>query len=145
MKTYVLTVSKNFMKGHPREGQPTHFRDKICGSKKIHTIRLNYGYWNAVAQEINRGKGVLSIRQWAGQPYKSKQIEFLELKKLGIQKFQTDENGVILIDGFYTTVDYELIATNDGLSYIDFNDWFPLDRPIDNGVIIHFTDFRYDI
>lgn len=45
MKTYVITLSKKFMKGHPKEGNPTNFINRFISHDKIHTIRANYALW----------------------------------------------------------------------------------------------------
>lgn len=141
-KTYVLMLSKNFFGKHPRKGQPTDFKRKIFTNEKKHTIRGNYGYWSGVAREVNAKRAVLSVRQWEGMPYRSKQVEVFQFSKLGCQHIEIDENGVIAIDGFYTEVPTELIAKNDGLSWEDFRNWFPLDKKFD-GAILHFTELRY--
>lgn len=52
LKTYVITLSKNFMKGHPKAGQPTNFREKFLKKEKIHTIRANYPLWKKRLDEI---------------------------------------------------------------------------------------------
>lgn len=39
VKTYVLTLSKQFMTTHPKAGQPTDFFEKIKAGIKKHTIR----------------------------------------------------------------------------------------------------------
>ena len=93
LKTYVLLVSKNFMKGHPREGQPTHFREKILEGEKIHTCRANEEYWASICAEVNQNKAVLSLRQWTGKPYASKQEEFMQFDSLGFQPLDIDECG----------------------------------------------------
>jgi hypothetical protein len=85
MKTFVLMVSKHFMKGHPRAGQFTYFSEEIFSGchlnphatfsqeiissgmyhtaiPKIHTIRENYEYWARIAEEVNAGRGFLSLR-----------------------------------------------------------------------------------
>lgn len=146
-KTYVLTVSKVFLKGHPRSGQPTNFRQLILEGKKIHTIRAG-DYWRKVAEEVNAGKAVLSVREWIGRPYNSKQEEFLRLEKVGWQGVRIgniDIGKLITVGTWYGSylageATIEDIAKNDGLSYDDFWNWFPKHT---NGGIIHFTDFRY--
>ena len=160
-KIKVLLLSKVFPKGHPRVGKPTLFKDKIFivenltypsvwspDGCKIHTIR-NTSDWIMVSEKINMGKMVLSVRQWSGIPYKSiHDDEIFQLCKIGIQKI-TIANRVseyqCYVDGLLT--DITTIAQNDGLSKQDFIDWFkPYFKKGDmlwNGVIIHFTDFRY--
>lgn len=141
-KTYVLTVSKTFMKEHPRAGDFTGFKEQILNGVKIHTIRSG-DHWRNVVDQVNSGRAFLSVREWTGKPYASKQIEVIQFEKLGWQDFEMDINAVISIDKFYTDVDYDLIAANDGLSLIDFYDWFKAGKKEFSGGIIHFTDFRY--
>ena len=118
MKTYVITVSRNFPVKHPRAGQPTYFVDQIestiyctdkCGGecnicscrhfielKKIHTIRANYDLWKKRIDEVNAGNAVLSIRYWSGNPYRSKQVEICRLTKedgTGIQAIKMVDHG----------------------------------------------------
>lgn len=147
MKTFVITVSKEFMKSHPRSGEPTNFVESIlCGTKK-HTLRGNYKYWKNIVDQVNSGKAALSARTWIGKPYKSKQQEFAKFYSLGIQKClvlpQTecvvveskDKNSNLVYD--FAAFDIE---KNDGLSAADFWSWFPNEI---EGCIIHFTEFRY--
>lgn len=148
LKTYILLVSKNFLKGHPREGQPTYFKEKILEGEKIHTCRANEDYWATICEQVNQGKAILSLRQWTGRPYASKQEEFMQLNSCGFQPFDIDECGVMAIDRFYVDPDFdeEQLAKNDGLSYNDFIHWFNLHKspvPKFEGGIIHFTNFRY--
>lgn len=178
MKTYVLTLSVTFPKWHPRAGEQTYFKEKMAnaiyhmrhpvvfepgepnnGDEKYHTIRANYELWRKRFEQIERGEACLSIRQWSGNPYRSKEIEICRLTKddgIGIQKlkFASDRDGHqcwwnFSIDGRYchydTKADYipNELAENDGLSYKDWQDWFrnyDLSKPL---AIIHFTKFRY--
>lgn len=94
----------------------------------------------------------MSVRYWSGKPYNSKQVEsfiFENTDSIGIQKieFHEDKDGVCSIK--YPIIDnraeptIEKVATNDGLSLMDFKWWFKsydLSEPM---AIIHFTDFRY--
>ncbi|HWK58719.1 MAG TPA: hypothetical protein VNQ80_15355 [Parapedobacter sp.] len=148
-KTYVLTVSKVFLKGHPRAGQPTNFRQLILEGKKIHTIRAGE-YWRKVAEEVNAGNAVLSVRDWIGRPYNSKQDEFLRLEKMGWQETMVLPYGDVSKDvrirtnaiheGSFSSVSEKYVAANDGLAVEDFRAWFGGSL---TGGIIHFTDFRY--
>lgn len=114
-KTFVLMISKQFMRTHPKKGQPTEFKKKIlqCVNNKVefsvsygfdpymmqrseysmseshgklHTCRTNYRYWQYAAQEINAGRAILSLREWSDKPYRSPQEEFLQLHQLNIQR-----------------------------------------------------------
>jgi hypothetical protein len=151
LKCYVLIVSERFPKGHPKAGKVTNFLNMISQKKKIHTIRNNFTLWMNRIDEVNSGKAYISIRTWEGKPYRSKQKERLTLTKAGYEpisifKPKTKEryDWDIGINNTYKTLDD--IANNDGLSIMDFLRWFfPDPNKIDDfdGVIIHFTDFRY--
>jgi len=149
IKTYVLTVSRVFPKTHKRAGQNTGFVQQITKlfsseNTKIHTIRANYDLWNKRAKEINEGRAILSIRYWSDKPYNSKQVEICRLEKGGIQKI-CFLNGNIYDPIIDDNIEKSLaeVSFNDGLSAIDFIEWFKgydLSEPM---AIIHFTDFRY--
>ena len=157
MKIYVLTLSKVFPTTHKRKGEPTNFAHKVEAAinkwndheLKNHTIRANYELWKKRFEEIDAGRACLSIRQWTGKPYASKQVEIVRLTHedgIGIQmlRFETlwgNERCLIGYTGY--EVSFENIANNDGLSYDDWQDWFKdydLSKPL---AIIHFTKFRY--
>ncbi len=122
---------------------------------KIHTIRHNYNLWKKRIDVINADKAVLSLRQWEGTPYKSKQIEFLSLGEgIGIQKASV-ENKIFTSLGKeftypyisiekQTPIDFGLFMGNDGFEgVVDFAAWFK--KPVIDGALIHFTtNFRYD-
>lgn len=167
MKTYVITLSKRFPTGHNRAGDLTFFHEALSNAlhnteatltvddaddtsikiyeRKIHTIRANYPLWAKRIAEIERGEACLSIRQWTGKPYHSKQVEIARLTKVdgvGIQKAEltNDLAECIIGERHYSYVD---IARNDGLRPADWLDWFKgyeLTQPM---AIIHFTKFRY--
>lgn len=113
MKTYYLTLSKVFPATHPRKGEQTYFKEqfeiaigKIAGvqildengryfsailNPKLHTIRANYELWRKRFEQIERGEACLSIRQWMGKPYASKQQEIARLTKedgIGLQRLE---------------------------------------------------------
>ena len=156
MKTYVLTVSENFPKTHPKSGEPTNFPLSIKHYDKIHTIRGNYDLWARRFEKINAGEAALSIRVWEGEPYNSKQREIFRYdyrRKIGIEKLNMDifdvgrdDNKEVSLNFKVgkTMVSADLLAKNDGLSYEDFEHWFKgydFSKPM---AVIHFTDFRYD-
>ena len=171
MKTYVLTLSKTFPANHPFAGLPTFFKTKLeianvipfdetnrqsvpdgQPQMKLHTIRANYPLWRKRFDEIERGEACISLRQWSGKPYCSKQIEIARLTKedgIGIQKLEFLEFDPAFKDGIwisgktFSKSHKECLAENDGLSYKDWQDWFrnyDLSKPL---AIIHFTKFRY--
>lgn len=152
MITYVLTLSKIYPSYHPRAGELTRFADKLYHKHKIHTIRENYRLWQKRFEKINAGEACLSIRQWVGKPYRSKQVELVCLTKedeiglQGLQFFKSED----LFDGHAITgrivpipPPLKVLAQNDGLTLQDWKDWFGksnLTKPV---AIIHFTKFRY--
>lgn len=153
-KTYTIVLAVTFPKWHTKKTQCTCFKESVLrgmtpgqASSKIHTIRGSYDLWKKRIDEINSGKAVLSIRQWSGQPYRSKQVEILRLEKAGIQKIRsmddryvyiTDENGKVL------PVSLDELSANDGLELTDFLEWFRYTpTPESPMAIIHFTAFRY--
>lgn len=143
-KTYVLTLSKTYMKGHQRQGEPTDFKAKYLSGDKIHTIRKGK-YWKKVVDAVNAGTAVLSVRDWSGKPYASKQVEIGQLDKLGWQPIKTVAYRVYLNNASRQTrfSVRHLLAKNDGLSLIDFQQWFKMPKDDFEGGIIHFTGFRY--
>lgn len=151
-KTYVLMLSREFPKSHPRAGEPTDFKTyKEKGTKK-HTIRGNAELWEHRAEEINAGRAVLSVRQWSGRPYCSHQIEIARHTKLGTQRvkmsFSAPWDKCISVKQVNGDIHYPLffeVAQNDGLSPDDFMAWFMKNRKksVFEGIILHFTDMRY--
>ena len=171
MKTFVITLSQHFPATHPKAGKRTLFAskvldtfndkpsvDKIDPDYKRHTIRANYPLWAKQFEQIERGEACLSIRQWTGKPYASKQVEIARLTKkdgIGLQELTfykeyrispakyTLEN--FEIDGKWHEGNVRMLAENDGLTLEDWESWFSnptydLSQPM---AIIHFTKFRY--
>lgn len=166
MKTYVITLSKRFLATHPKRGKATGFASAFKQGRKIHTIRTNYELWEKRIKEVQEGKAVLSVRQWTDRPYMSPQKEIAQLTAadgVGVQwinlsrcKLQV-QNGYIFvanIEGINENINIRRIAMNDGFNYLDdFLNWFDpamrksksdkYDWETFEGVIIHFTKFRY--
>lgn len=122
------------MKGHPNAGEPTNFKELYLSGVKIHTIRAGE-YWRKVVEEVNAGRAILSVREWSGKPYASKQVEIGKHEKLGWQPLEMCSKSPIS----------HTMAKNDGLKIFDFINWFGLwgTSKKFKGGIIHFTDFRY--
>lgn len=142
-KIYVLTVSNYFPSYHVKAGQPTGFVDAIYFGNKIHTIRANYELWRKRAEQINSGKAILSLRYWSGKPYRSRQVEFMRLEKIGLEMLTTVDRFLNINCRPIEKQTIIQLADNDGLSTSDFYIWFSkydLTTPL---AIIHFTDFRY--
>lgn len=161
MKTYVLMLSQVFPAGHPRAGEPTGFQHKLQATlngwsdltfAKLHTIRANYPLWAKRFEQIERGEACLSIRQWSGKPYASKQVEIARLTKedgIGLQKFEVSANYAGINNWRFFKIDDRSymsindIPNKDGLAREDWIDWFKnydLSKPM---AIIQFTKFRY--
>ena len=174
MKTYVITLSSHFLANHKRAGEETHFKEKFllgqscpdcatpqdlsginisdcnscvraCSFPKIHTIRANYPLWEKRIKEVQEGRAVLSIRQWTGKPYRSKQVEIATLTAgsgVGIQLMElTNDFAECIIGDHHHS--YVTVAKNDGLHPADWIEWFSaydLSKPM---AIIHFAKFRY--
>lgn len=146
MKTYVITLSQVFPVTHFRAGEPTGFREAFRKTK-LHTIRANYELWKKRFEKIEKGEARLSIRQWTGKPYRSKQVEIACLTRedgIGIQKLTVA--GCATIHPMFadeTTVCSKELAYNDGLSSLDWNNWFSRYNLTEPLAIIHFTKKRY--
>ena len=174
MKTYVITLSSHFLANHKRAGEETHFKEKFllgqscpdcatpqdlsginisdcnscvraCSFPKIHTIRANYPLWEKRIKEVQEGRAVLSIRQWTGKPYRSKQVEIATLTAgsgVGIQLMElTNDFAECIIGDHHHS--YVTAAKNDGLHPADWIEWFSaydLSKPM---AVIHFAKFRY--
>lgn len=150
-KIQQLTFSLVFPPKHSKVGQPTGFAEKLKEGSKIHTIRSDKkGWWRKAEESINKGEKYLSLRQWSGRPYNSKQIILGERHRISLQSItmtcgSEDELPKAWVDG--KPVPVELLAKNDGLSVEDFVEWFFGTKlytgNVFEGVVIHLTDFRY--
>lgn len=162
MDTYVITLSQVFPVTHSRKGEPTGFKDKFLNAIKavpeewwkLHTIRANCDLWKKRFEKIEKGEACLSIRQWAGKPYRSKQVEIARLTRedgIGIEIVKFTEH--LECQTIYCNNDFfrkrvtcfrpNDFSHNDGLSLDDWKEWFKsydLSKPL---AIIHFTSFRY--
>lgn len=142
MSNRVTTFSTSFPSYHPKKGEPTLFVEKIlfglikdnypgCGTellKSEHVDIINFYNLEPKHHTIRAGSrfkagDYLLPRIWTGKPYRSKQFQFapaLEVKS--VWDFYLDEHKWKL----YGDADIETIAKNDGLSIVDFLDWFRL-------------------
>jgi len=141
----VITFSTVFPKGHPREGMPTFFVEKILTAikheiflsvnplypPKYHTIRAG-NRWKVGEYFSPRVWGNdINPKSGKSGPYQSKQIEFappIEIKK--IWKIKITKSDVIKINGEpmgaccngkNPTIQ---LCRNDGLEPSDFHYWF---------------------
>ncbi|MCC8153255.1 MAG: hypothetical protein LIP01_02990 [Tannerellaceae bacterium] len=151
MKVVVL-LSKTFFPQHPKAGKVTCFEQKVMDGRKKHTCRKNYQYWRDKINKLQESGGVLSVRQWIGQPFKQPgqgTIVDIPADTVGIQKLElTRKNGEwsAIVEGYNTPV--SLLAVNDGLTEQELKDWFaPVfekeKAEVLTFAIIHFTKERY--
>lgn len=131
MKCYVLMISKIFPQNHKRVGDQTLFEKKIISGVKIHTIRNNYKLWKDRSWKINNKQAYLSLREWTGLPYRSKQKEIMRLHSLFVEPCN------------FEALNLNELAKNDGLARKDFDDFFRGASKINKLGILHFTKFRY--
>lgn len=128
---------------------------------KYHTLRRNAELWEKRAAEINAGHAILSIRQWSGKPYGkgTHQIEIARLTHLGTQRITMFYQWHQVLSVYFPAspevhtsqqakaVELSRLASNDGLSVVDFMHWFAIRKKRCSedfhGVILHFTDMRY--
>lgn len=75
----VVTLTKEFFKGHPRAGQSTCFAMMVREGVKIHTCRDNAEYWTKKIEMLKSADGTLCIREWSGRPYRSPQDTIVEI------------------------------------------------------------------
>lgn len=148
-KKVILTLCKSFPVTHSKAGEATDFEKKLKDKSKIHTIRYNAKMYGMDGIKILfLVKKYLSIREWTGRPYNSEQKEIAQLPKIGLQHVtmtysSEDAYPEIWIDN--KKVSIHEVAKNDGLSVEDFVEWFFGNNKenVFEGVVIHFTDFRY--
>jgi hypothetical protein len=145
MKNHVIIISRKFPVSHRKSNKATFFLARILSGRKIHTIRQNYPFWEKRIKEVQEGKAVLSVREWTGIPYKSKQRELFKFTKeneVGIEKLVFRHTLLKpIVEG--KPVSIKALARHDGLSTVDFVNWFASYDQKEDLAIIHFTNYRY--
>lgn len=135
-------IAKRFMKDHPRAGEPTAFFQAILSGKKKHTIRAG--------KRFKSGE-IVSLREWRGLPYRSKQREITQVLVSRVWPITIDpvpprpldnhseQNFSIYVGdryvaywkaGITANITQQELAKNDGLSKEDFLSWFGCDKKI---------------
>lgn len=166
----VITFSRQFPKGHPKEGQPTYFVEKFWNSmpdidfekagelnsnkviesvfddflKTLKTIKEGKYHTIRVGKRFKEGE-LFSPRVWSEKPYKSPQIiiapDVRIVKTIDIGlRIRGDFKEFYCNDEDLTGTSLSLIAKNDGLELNDFFNWFT--KPFD-GQIICWQDCGY--
>ena len=77
-------------------------------------MRMNYEYWEDVAEKVNAGDWYISVRYWEGKPYNSDQIEFLQLHRVRVEAMAVN------------WLDHPEYARRDGLTLEDYYSWFKI-------------------
>ena len=150
-KKVIISMYKTFPKTHKRAGVNTFFVRSINNGTKIHTIRTGFERWRHNLDKVINGTHIVSLRQWTGVPYRSQQDEITLLTDVGYERISmscdpyTGKVKAVINGRPYDNV--EQIAKNDGLKWDDFVDYFfgkgAHSARLFQGVIIHFTKFRY--
>jgi len=148
---YVITLSKVFPFYHNRKGEDTGFRENFLSGKKLHTMRMNYPLWVKRFKKIDQDEAYISLREWTGLPYRSKQSIIKDLYKsdgIGLEMYTDSDVGALItrstkLNNFKVIPD-AAIAEHDGLTLADYRDWFWFAKPWDAIAVIHFTSFRYN-
>jgi hypothetical protein len=135
--TYIM-CARTFPAYHPRAGQPTGFRQAILDGRKIHTLRQSAG--------TKRSGETVSLREWAGRPYGSRQVEFarceIEVASVSISNGLPDQFRVQEMarnDGFADAADFCLWFSGGRARPVEFAGvciWFRGVRPADAGASI---------
>jgi hypothetical protein len=125
-----IMCAKTYPAYHPKAGQPTGFRESILNGTKVHTLRESAG---------NRKSGeTISLREWEGAPYRSKQAEFAQC----IIKVRF----IVIHGGLPGQPEIDSLSQSDGFADpVDFQHWFTKgnDEPINFiGACIWFNDVQ---
>jgi len=147
----VRTFSRYYPKGHPKEGQPTFFVEKIWNGLNYLQLPVpknkdmphdfmwsilplsNYGTKFHTIRAGNHFKpgDKFSPRVWNGKPYASKQIIIApDIEVIKDWKFEMqpakflDECRFLINEELISQENYDKACMNDGLSRADFANWF---------------------
>lgn len=151
-KRVMISLSKTFPKTHKRAGVKTFFVRSINNGTKIHTIRTGYERWRHNLDKVIGGTHIVSLRTWTGVPYRSPQDEIATLTDVGYERismrYDPNTKNVRAVINGNPYDDVKKLAENDGLKWDDFVDYFfgkgAHNATLFQGIIIHFTKFRYN-
>lgn len=136
-KKVILTLSRVFPQTHSKKGINTLFAVNLFAGRKIHTIRTDRSYGSSVLRILTRGASsyVCVIKNFVQ----------VGLQHITMTYGADDKLPQAWVDG--KSVPIETLAKNDGLRVEDFVEFFFGTKQYNNnvfeGVILHFTDFRY--
>ena len=151
----VRTLSRTFLKGHPRAGEPTYFMEKVYNSlypEQIRQLPKDFSNWHfanqqnrGIANEFNKAitetkhhtirmgrhfkaNDELTLAVWRGKPYHSMQV------KLWTGPIRAAD--ILIHIDYYDDrkwlslspghISIKELAKNDGLELMDFIQWLNL-------------------
>ena len=144
----VITFSRVFPKGHPKQSQETFFVEKVL--KSINPIKIQsklivqdalhlfnsqeYLFCKEKNHTIRAGKrfkkgDLFSPRVWSDKPYRSKQITLFEDTEIkNVWDIEIYNSHEVYIDGVFHcsfgSENWHLLCLNDGLTSSDMQNWF---------------------
>jgi len=149
------------MKGHPKQGQPTHFVEKFL--KSINKIfadenrelnpRLSLDNFQPKHHTVRMGRHFkpqdeLTVAVWSGKPYRSKQIKLWtgSIRTINVLIYSSSQ-GCRFMKQDTDSVLYQIgslqLAKNDGLNHEDFQAWFKLPHGIHEAQILIWGGVEY--
>lgn len=133
-------LSRVFPATHPRAGEPTEFKEKLQRKEKLHTIRANWPLWESRINDVRNGNAELSVRQWTGKPYRSKQVE---IARLGAADGSSVDDPCFTLVARMDKVPPYLVQTEQGVGIAVFEDDSPMTRKIKEFMALYcITDIK---
>jgi hypothetical protein len=153
----VRTISRKFLKGHPREGEDTFFVERFLAAMNVKIndeyydllkvlnkdvdAQILHNFFYSLNQDVFRKKihtirsgnhfkagDIVSIRCWSDKPYNSPQIKiWFDTAVIAVSTFRKTGNNFFVSEFKLQERGRLLLASNDGLSYNDFLAWFDKD------------------
>lgn len=154
----VITFSRTFPAYHPKAGKPTYFVEKFGASLNIANIDLSnipgfdtLGYFDDIYQPKHhtiragarwKAGDKFSPRVWAERPYNSPQIIIApDITIVNTWDFEINSHGIMQVNG--GLVDYDYLASNDGLAVRDLMEWFRYPKPFKGQIICWNESIKY--
>jgi len=158
----IIVFSRNFQKGHPCEGEPTYFIEKIYNSLIMNGYKLfipslpislleelSNDFFFPKHHTIRSGNRFkvgdkFDVRVWEGKPYRSKQLtiaDYVEIKK--IYRFELKGSSFLLDGRILTLKQLKIVAKNDGLECDEFEGLFN-SKPFSGQLICWSDKINYD-
>jgi hypothetical protein len=153
----VRTLSRKFLKGHPREGEHTFFVERFLAAMNVKIndeyfdllkvlnkdvdAQILHNFFYSLNQDVFRKKihtirsgnhfkagDIVSIRCWSDKPYKSPQIKiWFDTAVIETKDFRKTGNNFFVDEHKLEDIGVAKLAENDGLNDVDFLAWFDED------------------